>query len=99
MSAWVPVIDYDGRTDPGTLRIVDTPWRWALLVAFTCWLCGRHRGLGRLGNIIPGGLAYRLFAWSARREEAASVDVFRVPLTPEVSAQIKQAIENHEETP
>lgn len=87
---WVPVISYDGRDDPGTLRVVDTPWRWALAVAFFCWLCN-HRGFGRIG--------YRLFVWAARQEEAAEVDVFQVPFTPEISARVKQAIEQHETTP
>lgn len=96
---WVPVIDYDGLTDPGTLRIVETPWRWVLLEAVTCYFCGRHRGLGRIGRVVPGRLAYRLFTWAARHAEDASVEVFRVPFTPEVSAQVKQAIESHEAVP
>lgn len=96
---WVPVIDYEGRTDPGTLRIVEMPWRWVLAEAVTCWLCGRHRGLGQRGNLVGGRLSYRLFMWAARQAEDASVEVFRVPFTPEVSAQVKQAIEHHEAAP
>ncbi len=85
---WVPWIDYEGLTDPGSLRIVDTPWRWVLLTALLSWLCCR-RGFGR---------TYRLFLWAARQTEAASVEVFRVPLGPEVAAKVKQAIEQHEVT-
>lgn len=91
MTMWQVCLDYEGTTDPGSLVVNDVPLRWVLAVGIAVMLCGRRWHAGRLG--------FRLLQWAARREEAASVEVFRVKLDPGQSQRVRVAIEAAEEAP